>query len=379
MAPMLKFKKMTITALLLTTALFTSSAFALKIDLKQVDPNQFTDLDGLAALAGFEEAAAFWESTFTDDVTLNFDISFAALPANVLGSTGTNSSVFFYENVALGMINDISSAEDLISVNNIACDRSQGGEFTAPGPCAISFLDSEVDALGATTAELDNDGSNDNYFLGLTQANAKALGFTADDFGNVFGNSADANITFSSDFAFDFDRTDGITANEFDFIGIAIHEIGHALGFTSGVDTYDSHNDSGINNLDNFAVNNTLDLFKFSSDSLIVGAGVLDLRPGANTYFSIDGGLTAIAPFSTGRLGGDGQQASHWKDNQGLGALDPTVSNGEFVLVSELDLLAFNVIGWDLAVVDVPEPGVIILLLTSTVILVRRRKNYAFE
>ncbi|MFT5840308.1 MAG: hypothetical protein ACI9UT_002819 [Flavobacteriales bacterium] len=372
---MLKLKKVAITALLLTIALLTPNAFALKIDLNQVNPNQFADLNGLAALAGFEEAVAFWESTFTDDVTLNFDISFAALPANVLGSTGTNSSVFFYENVALGMINDISSAEDLISVNNIACDRSQGGEFTAPGPCAISFLDSEVDALGATTAELDNDGSNDNYFLGLTQANAKALGFTADDFGNFFGNSADANIIFSSEFAFDFDRTDGITANEFDFIGIAIHEIGHALGFTSGVDSYDSHNDSGINNLDNFAVNNTLDLFKFSSDSLIAGTGVLDLRPGANTYFSIDGGLTAIAPFSTGRLGGDGQQASHWKDNQGLGALDPTVSNGEFVLVSELDLLAFDVIGWDLAVVDVPEPGVLILLLTSTAILVRRRKN----
>jgi hypothetical protein len=273
------------------------------------------------------------------------------------------------------MTNAINSGEDLISFNNLACERSQGGEFTAPGPCAISFLDSEVDALGATTTELDNDGSNDNYFLGLTQANAKALGFTADDFGNVFGNSADANITFSSEFAFDFDRTDGITSNEFDFLGIAIHEIGHALGFTSGVDFYDSHNDSGINNLDNFAVNNTLDLFKFSSDSLIAGAGVLDLRPGANTYFSIDGGLTAIAPFSTGRLGGDGQQASHWKDNQGLGALDPTVLNGEFMLVSELDLLAFDVIGWDLAVVDVPEPGVLILLLTSTVILVRCRKN----
>jgi hypothetical protein len=376
---MLIFRKLAIIKLLLTATLFASNAFALKIELNQIIPAQFTGTNGLAALAGFEQAANFWESTFTDDVTLNFDISFATLPVNVLGSTGATKSRLFYENTKNGMLNDISSAADLISANKLTCDRSQGGTFAVPSPCAIAFLDSEVNASGTTITELDNDGSIDNYLLALTQANAKALGFTADYLSNTFGNSADANITFSSEFAFDFNRTDGIMANEFDFIGIAVHEIGHALGFISGVDSYDSSNNSVLNNLDNFVINNTLDLFRFSSDSLIEGAGVLDLRPGANSYFSIDGGITAIAPFSTGRFGGDGQQASHWKDNQGLGALDPTVAPGEFVLVSELDLLAFDVMGWDLAVIDVPEPGVLVLLLTSTVVLVRRRKSYPLE
>ena len=45
--------------------------------------------------------------------------------------------------------------------------------------------------------------------------------------------------TFSSAFSFDFNPDDGVTAGQMDFIGVAIHEIGHALGFISGVDTYD--------------------------------------------------------------------------------------------------------------------------------------------
>ena len=387
---MLKFKKPILSSLILSTALFASSAFALKIELNQVDPSQFTDAKGQAALLGFGKAATFWESVLADNVTLNFDIAFDSLDPGVLGGTRSTNALYLYQNALIGVIDDIGSDADLVAASSLGCDLSQGGAFA--GLCAFSFLDQEVDASGTATTELDNDGSVDNYTLAITQANAKALGFTEDDTGNVFGDSADANITFSSEFDFDFDPTDGIAGGMFDFIGVAIHEIGHALGFTSGVDTYDFFNNSGdvdlydrtdINNpvvdedanLDNFVVNNILDLFRYSADSLTAGAGVLDLRPGADSFFSIDGGRTAIATFSTGSDGGDGRQASHWKDNLGLGALDPTVADGEFVNVSPLDLLAFDVMGWDLVVVDVPEPGVLVLLLASSVVIFRRRKN----
>ncbi|MFH7813512.1 NF038122 family metalloprotease, partial [Acetobacter lovaniensis] len=81
----------------------------------------------------------------------------------------------------------------------------------------------------------------------------------------VSNTTADGSITFSSAFAFDFDPTDGIEANSFDFIGVAIHEIGHALGFVSGVDTYDGRTSPGSTNLSSLegsVVASQLDLFR---------------------------------------------------------------------------------------------------------------------
>ncbi|MEI6357170.1 MAG: hypothetical protein WCP53_08705, partial [Verrucomicrobiota bacterium] len=59
-------------------------------------------------------------------------------------------------------------------------------------------------------------------------------------------------------------------------------------------------------------------------------------------------------PFSTGLTQGDGRQASHWKDNLGLGVMDPTLAAQEIEAISLLDLRAFDLIGYDLA--PVPEP-----------------------
>ena len=67
--------------------------------------------------------------------------------------------------------------------------------------------------------------------------------------------------------------------------------------------------------------------------------------------------------FSTGRLNGDGRQASHWKDNLGLGILDPTFAPGELGMVTPLDVRAFDVIGYDLVVV--PEPAAAAFILPA--------------
>jgi len=346
----------------------TSTAFATSIELTYNDAD-FAGDQGQQALAGFRQAADFWSSLFVDDVTLNLDIGFADLAPNIIGSTGSNRAVFLYDDIIQGMANDVTSAADASAVNNLGCDDQ------SVGVCALSFLDQEADTA---SPGLDNDGSADNYALALTQANAKALGFTANSWGTAF-QDADAFITFSSSFAFDFDPSDGIDGDKMDFVGVAIHEIGHALGFTSGVDTYDYWYNAQTSplDLDNYAIINTLDLFRYSQDSLAAGDGVLDFRPGADSFFSIDGGQTSLAGFSTGVYGGDGRQASHWKDHLGLGTMDPTSGFGELNQVSTLDILAFDVMGWDLASTpQVPEPASFALFaLGGMGLLFARRKK----
>lgn len=69
----------------------------------------------------------------------------------------------------------------------------------------------------------------------------------------------------------------------------------------------------------------------------------------------MDGGLTQVALFADGINYGDGRQAIHWKDDLGIGIMDPTVACGETLNISATDLSAFDVLGC--TVVPIPEPA----------------------
>ena len=101
-----------------------------------------------------------------------------------------------------------------------------------------------------------------------------------------------------------------------------------------------------------------LDLYRYSDESTSSHKtadkklGMADVSIGGNPFFSIDRGKTSMAEFSAGEddglLGGDGYQSSHWKqEGNVLGIMDPTLGTGQRREVTNLDLTAMDVLGWD--------------------------------
>lgn len=302
------------------------------------------------ALSGFQAAANYWQSKLADNVTVNIDIGFSALGAGILGSAGSSSQAFSVAAARNALINDASTAVDALAIGHLPALSGSGG---------MGFLTQVNSESGSTVVSFDNDDSANNRFLDINTANAKALGLLGAT------TTPDASITFSSSFSWDFDQSDGVGAGLQDFVGVAIHEIGHALGFVSGVDTVDAYIGDPTD-LDGFAIFSTLDMFRYSA------AGNLNLAAGAAAYFSLDGGVTNLGGFSTGSAHGDGRQASHWKDNLGLGIMDPTANPpGQVNTPSALDLTAFDAIGWNL----VPEPSSALLGILGGLLALSRRRR----
>jgi hypothetical protein len=82
------------------------------------------------------------------------------------------------------------------------------------------------------------------------------------------------------------------------------------------------------------------------------------MTPGGSHSFYYGDGSVLMA---TGDYTGDGNQASHWKDNLSLGIMDPTAAAGETTTISQNDLIAMDLIGWQV----VPEPGTLAILLSA--------------
>lgn len=297
----------------------------------------FTYAPGIASeqIIGFEMAGQIWSSYLTDDVTVRIHVeSTDELPENIVGAAmpGKNKKVD-YDKLWKKMSEDITSSEDLLAFNNLPSTEKE-----------FSVL---IDGV-----ELDKTKE-----FKLTNANAKALDLLNDNHKKLDGHIIVNDLSGSSTVGWDYDalRSDTISDDAIDFLSMAIHEVGHVLGFVSGIDddgwlkilTESREKGKEIKDSD-FKFATPLDLFRYSEES--AARGEIDISTGGNPFFSLDGGNTKLGDFANGEhseFGGDGYQASHWKQDSSQGVMNPVLPFGERKEVSALDITAMDVMGWN--------------------------------
>ncbi len=320
-------------------------AGALNINL--VPGSSLASVANAPALAAFQRAAVRWEARIADPVTVNINADLRNLGGStIIGQTAS---------VLLAATHDFMRGLAVVD----AADEADDGIVSA------------LPSTGSFTVSLPSGFTSSGYVIS-TKANIKALGVSGLD--KLFG-STDATIEFNSNFSFDYDNRDGVAAGLMDFETVAAHEIGHALGFISQVDRVDYVLDAGIDPSTISGISPTLlDLFRFNAANVPATTGEFnslprEMRPGEAALFS---DLSHQYPMATGTAFGDGDQASHWKDDnndpaQHIGIMDPTLAFGRQFDITPADLRALDVIGYDIA--SVPLPGGLVLMLPALVLL----------
>jgi hypothetical protein len=319
-------------------------------------------------LAGFQEAGNLWSNWYTDPVTININIEFRNIGAGSLGFASPAAQDFNYVDVYNALSTDNNrSVDDNTAIANLSVGSYQKlTNYTSDNP----------NGAGSTTAYLAS-----GNLIAMTTANAKALGLIA-------GNNATLDATIAlNDTGYTWDYGTTIAPGNYDFVGVAAHEIGHVLGFNSAVDALDA---SGGRNPNSFYRSVPLDLFRYSDDSKAQNA--TDFTVGAtDKYFSIDGGTTKIAALAKGVSNG-GNQAQHWLETSpSLGIMDPIAAAGELKQFTSNDIRAFDVVGWDRSALSfsvfnpavtttaVPEPeqylGTLIFVAFGVKTIVKYRKK----
>ena len=273
----------------------------------------------------FKRAAAHWETLIQTRMTIVIDVDFGPtlfgkrFDDSVVGSTDAQvlSGNALYPAVRAGIISKTVEPESASLFNSLPAKSVPTDRGDSTGIAASSATLRALELINPTA---DTDGELSTF--GMPPA-----------------------IGLNSKFSFDFDPGDGIAPDKLDFEAIALHEIGHILGFISCVGQQEM--DSSLD-----AEPSIWDLCRVRPDGIKDGfaaAQRIQTSGGEQVFFAGD----TATPLSTGRpdgTGGDGRHGAHWKDDnltgRYIGCMDPTLAPGEHHFITNNDTAVLDAIGY---------------------------------
>ncbi len=291
-------------------------------------------------IQAFQLAQARWSAVLGDNVNVKLDVSMSSLTSPSQSEAQLIGSKSF------------KTIRDMMAANAGETNNAREAALLANLPTAAQFAASAILPAGWSV-----DGN-----MSLTLANYHALG------GTGWETVSSGSIVMASNFTWDYNPGDGISAGAYDYVGMATQAIGHVLGFVSDVDAIDYFLPDAYTTMPT-----PLDMFRFAASDInssfnFATTGRYMVPDTSSQVFYFGDGTAAL---STGELNGDGFQAGNWKSGVGGNLMEPDVATGRMMQIGPQDLIAMDLIGWDV----VPEPATLLLLAAGALVLIRRRRG----